>query len=291
MTTRDLETIRRSIRKKFYISKKINSYPFVSGDSFLHRAEYVIAHSSSNLNLFKTANTKYKSNFFVSANSSFLEELLLFLKKNESIDTQNFNLYIHNGDIKPNELVFSMLARRFRQIKVVNYMGVLENVFPIPIGLENMYKMRNGIQKDFQIKNKKSFMQREINLLICFKVNNNYEERTQAIKYSKKARGVKIITQEITPLQYRKLLLNSKFVLSPPGNGFDCHRTWESMYLGAIPLVKKEFWPFGNFDFPVRILKEWSEVEDIIGKSEFPEGIEERWRSVDFWMSDASSIH
>ena len=36
---------------------------------------------------------------------------------------------------------------------------------------------------------------------------------------------------------YRQLLLRSKYVLSPPGNGPDCHRTWESIYLGAIPIV------------------------------------------------------
>ena len=29
-----------------------------------------------------------------------------------------------------------------------------------------------------------------------------------------------------------------KFILSPPGAGFDCHRTWEALYLGAIPIVK-----------------------------------------------------
>jgi hypothetical protein len=28
-------------------------------------------------------------------------------------------------------------------------------------------------------------------------------------------------------------------VLSPPGNGNDCHRTWEALYLGAIPIIQK----------------------------------------------------
>jgi hypothetical protein len=28
-----------------------------------------------------------------------------------------------------------------------------------------------------------------------------------------------------------------RFVASPPGNGIDCHRTWETIALGAIPLV------------------------------------------------------
>ena len=34
-------------------------------------------------------------------------------------------------------------------------------------------------------------------------------------------------------------LSSYKFALSPEGNGIDCHRTWECLYLGVIPIVKK----------------------------------------------------
>jgi hypothetical protein len=30
-----------------------------------------------------------------------------------------------------------------------------------------------------------------------------------------------------------------RWVVSPPGNGVDCHRTWEALYLGAVPIVLK----------------------------------------------------
>lgn len=32
--------------------------------------------------------------------------------------------------------------------------------------------------------------------------------------------------------------LSYRFVLSPPGNGYECHRTYEAMILGAIPIVQ-----------------------------------------------------
>jgi hypothetical protein len=32
-------------------------------------------------------------------------------------------------------------------------------------------------------------------------------------------------------------LNDAKFVISPPGNGIDCHRTWEALIMGAIPIV------------------------------------------------------
>ena len=34
-------------------------------------------------------------------------------------------------------------------------------------------------------------------------------------------------------------LSKHKFCISPPGNGVDCHRTWECLYLGVIPIVEK----------------------------------------------------
>ena len=32
--------------------------------------------------------------------------------------------------------------------------------------------------------------------------------------------------------------LSYRFVLSPPGNGYECHRTYEALILGAIPIMK-----------------------------------------------------
>lgn len=43
--------------------------------------------------------------------------------------------------------------------------------------------------------------------------------------------------------QYVYDLAHSRFVVSPPGNGPDCHRTWEALYLGAIRLsCDQRFW-------------------------------------------------
>jgi hypothetical protein len=30
-----------------------------------------------------------------------------------------------------------------------------------------------------------------------------------------------------------------RYCISPPGNGLDCHRTWEALYLGVIPIVSR----------------------------------------------------
>lgn len=50
------------------------------------------------------------------------------------------------------------------------------------------------------------------------------------------------------------------FVISPHGNGLDCHRTWEALALGCIPIVKKS--PIDELyqGLPVLIVNEWREV-------------------------------
>ena len=53
---------------------------------------------------------------------------------------------------------------------------------------------------------------------------------------------------------------NYAFVLSPFGNGMDCHRTWEALCLGAIPIVKAPDFRQMFEDLPVLIVNEWTEI-------------------------------
>lgn len=50
------------------------------------------------------------------------------------------------------------------------------------------------------------------------------------------------------------------FVISPHGNGYDCHRTWEALCLGCIPIVKTSPIDVLFEDLPVMIVKSWDEV-------------------------------
>jgi hypothetical protein len=50
------------------------------------------------------------------------------------------------------------------------------------------------------------------------------------------------------------------FVLSPHGNGLDCHRTWEALALGHIVLVPSSSLDSLYSDLPVVPLKSWSEI-------------------------------
>jgi hypothetical protein len=67
------------------------------------------------------------------------------------------------------------------------------------------------------------------------------------------------------------------FVISPHGNGLDCHRTWEALVLGCIPIVKTS--PLDSLfeDLPVWIVREWSDVTE-----ENMRGIVEAYKNTQF---------
>lgn len=72
-----------------------------------------------------------------------------------------------------------------------------------------------------------------------------------------------------------KNMVKYVFVVSPQGNGLDCHRTWEALCLGCYPIVKSSGLDPLFEDLPVWIVKEWSDItaESIKQKaSEFDSG-------------------
>jgi hypothetical protein len=61
------------------------------------------------------------------------------------------------------------------------------------------------------------------------------------------------------------------FIISPHGGGYDCHRLWEGLILGCIPIVKTS--PIDKLydGLPVLIVNEWSDInqqllEDTLNK-------------------------
>ena len=51
-----------------------------------------------------------------------------------------------------------------------------------------------------------------------------------------------------------------QFVLSPHGAGLDCHRTWEALLLGCIPIVKKAKMNDLFEDLPFIEVDDWRQI-------------------------------
>ena len=61
---------------------------------------------------------------------------------------------------------------------------------------------------------------------------------------------------------------NYSFVLSPFGCGMDCHRTWEALCLGCIPIVKASNFSKLFENLPVLIVNDWNDVtKELLDKT------------------------
>ena len=55
------------------------------------------------------------------------------------------------------------------------------------------------------------------------------------------------------------------FTLSPEGAGMDCHRTWESIILGSIPIIKENDLKSIFKNLPIILVDQWSDISyDIL---------------------------
>lgn len=254
----------RNLRFRIGLGHIQSSYPYLSGDTFRLSCDIDLSLHES----FGLLSTKHNSVFI---SPTRLSALIKYLDS-ESLEFPHSNLIVHNGDEVIAPMLLEHLSTKFKRIFCVNWLGKHPQISAIPIGLENIRYLRNGIPHDFEkirLRALNAPKDRPIELLVAFSLHTNPEIRTNALLAARNIPGVKILQNSIYPYEYLDLVSKSKFVLSPPGNGPDCHRTWEAIYLGAIPIVLETAWPFGLFDLPVAQVRSWNEIEQVV--SGYPE--------------------
>jgi hypothetical protein len=61
--------------------------------------------------------------------------------------------------------------------------------------------------------------------------------------------------------EYLDNIYNHKYIICPQGNGVDTHRLWETLYMGSIPIVKKDTNNWFYNDLPLLYVHKWEEVD------------------------------
>jgi hypothetical protein len=116
-----------------------------------------------------------------------------------------------------------------------------DKLTPIPIGLANARWPHGNIDEfTYAFKHhRKSWSNRTTLLYVNFDTSTNRNQREKALKQvlNFDKHNLQRIETSIELKSYLEQIGNGKFVLSPPGNGLDCHRTWEAQLMGAIPIV------------------------------------------------------
>ena len=262
------------VRVKLFRKLRQSSHPFISGDTFRSMAD-VKLDQVTDRSMYKAGNRMQRLltqpnrhvKLFVDLHCTLevenQEEIINWLRSFTLLPNQKLSIVLHNHDVVPSRNFFCAIENLSIDCYCPN---VIENDFsvvPIPLGIENRYFQRNGVIRHFPKTREltlKSVKDRNIDLFASFNINTNQKERQEAADSVMKF-GHVFNQLRIHPREFRRQLAKSLFVLSPPGNGIDCHRTWEAIYFGAIPVVKRgKLAESISSDLPIHVVDEWSEV-------------------------------
>ena len=153
-----------------------------------------------------------------------------------------------------------------------------DNIFGIPMGLENSsackieghgYVWPHAPPKHEAIFNAKS--KKPSKDIYCnFSLSTNPQVRREVLHYCVLNGCMTIdICQDHNQINQKKYsdyvdsILDHKMVVCPEGNGIDCHRVWETLLLGRVPIVKKSKAMNHFSDLPILFVDKWNEIEDL----------------------------
>jgi hypothetical protein len=168
-----------------------------------------------------------------------------------------FILITHNGDL-PVDRDYLRYMDNPNLLKWYgqNIMTSHPKLHSIPIGVANENWPHGNESCFFEVMQKD--IKKEQQIYVNFDVNTNRHERKYCLSEINK-RGLSIGVK-LPFIEYLEEVAKSYFVVSPNGNGVDCHKTWEALYLKAIPIVTKSI----NIDFyknyPILVINDWSEL-------------------------------
>lgn len=113
-------------------------------------------------------------------------------------------------------------------------------------------------------------------------VRGNIREMFSGISYA-------TIGQRLGYREYLKELQDHKFMICPQGNGVDCHRNWEVLYLKRVPIMlKNEYLQELYKDYPVLWVEDFGKINKTLLSD--AEELYDRARNIDINLLDLYSV-
>ena len=107
-----------------------------------------------------------------------------------------------------------------------------------------------------------------------FSISTNIKERTLCKTILEK-KGLLFLNHK-PYASYLESILHYKFGISPDGNGIDCHRIWEYLYMGIVPVLKRSVFS-ENLEklFPCILLNSWDDFDVSYFEKNFSQELDE----------------
>lgn len=233
----------------------------IRGEYLPSLADKVLAHYDKlycDPNSIKNGDTIYCDTHHI---DKFLD--ILINKRNLKIITHNSDYCLYDKNVT------------YNGVNVENYKGCYrvwlgqnsysEYVTPLPIGFENRrWEKSFGPKTNWTEEVKDETIAPSNSVYLNCNVDTNLKDRKECYE---KVSGFSFVTCDKPNLAYKDYLRkikSHKFTLSPRGNGLDCHRTWETLMMNRIPIIKKE----GSLEklykgLPVLFVDDWDQIASI----------------------------
>lgn len=147
----------------------------------------------------------------------------------EQLQCGGITLVTHNSDHGPELYQFPKFVKAWYAQNAKS-----DRYIPIPIGLERPGIANSGNVQDFIDTNKLRI--KKFGLLYVNYSDGTHITRPIIKEHLRQFNWAKVQDNRINFRTYLTELSSHIFCMSPPGNGSDCHRTWEALYMGTIPV-------------------------------------------------------
>lgn len=198
---------------------------------------------------------------------------------------EDYILLTHNSDHAIPEIanteylggkVHVWFAQNNHSVKRVcgNSSAMLTPIVSLPIGIANPGYLHGDVAKirEYLSDDSWSLQQPRTHLLYMnFSINTCTAERRPLWERFQSSRFCLHQKAALDFGAYLQEMSTCRFVLSPRGNGLDCHRTWEALLIGTIPIVRTSALDCLFERLPVVIVQEWTEVNEQFLKDKFEE--------------------
>lgn len=184
------------------------------------------------------------------------------------------DLSIPNEALTPDEyqrlITHPLLVKWFAQNFIGDVTTTVVRLLPIGLDYHTWSHYKSPIEQErtlMQVRNNAAPL---INRIFAIYSNVHYRwDRWGDRKRALNAIPVELLVMASRPLPRNKTwhdMAKYQFILSPFGNGFDCHRTWEALALGCIPICcLPPQWPRYT-ELPILYVNDWSEITPALLK-------------------------
>lgn len=210
--------------------------------------------------------------------------------------TRPFILITHSSDLS----IPGKYAPFLNDNKIIAWFGQNldaykhQKLHPIPIGLNLEQSGKSELIDQAKEQAIGMALERKYLLYVNFSIGTNPNVRRKPFEmFSKQPYAFTPSSREF--VDYLQDLSQAKFVLSPPGGGLDCYRTWEALYMGAIPIVKSSSLNPLYKDLPIVVVENWDEITEEFLSAKYQEIQTQTfdWEklSPNYWQALIRSIH